>query len=157
MPDPERAGRRKRGSTTERPGPSRIASASVVVLAVATVLAIFYAQELKHRTPLLIKTPPGVVTFSPLGPGTREAHFHVKASLSGFVEVAILPAETDQVAAVVSHHKYLHEYRTYRFDWNGRTSSGRLARPGQYRVRVRFLASRRIAVVPYYTLTLREP
>jgi len=117
-----------------------LARVSVALLAVATFLAIFYAQELKRRDPLLMM-PTGhwVQRFQPAGPlrdPHRYAHFDVKATVDDTLVVSIASARTgatvDTVTLTVS------KYRRAPISWNGRLRSGALAPPGRYRIRVHF-------------------
>jgi hypothetical protein len=141
--------------TDEKIPASRVAQVAFGALVIASLFALFYAQEVKRQPPLLIKTRPGVISFAPLGTGDREAHFHLKASVSGFIEVTIVRADTGTQVAVVASRYYLPRYETERLVWDGREASGGLAPPGTYLVRVHFIEGGQTVIVPYYRLTLR--
>jgi hypothetical protein len=123
-------------------------------LTVATLGALFVAQRVKHQPPWLLETSRGIVTFAPQGPGTREAHFHIKTSVTARVDVAIVQVRTGHVIRMVAFGYRMHGYRTYRLVWSGRTGSGQYASTGSYEVRVHFDPSGPTVTDPYFYLTL---
>jgi hypothetical protein len=122
-------------------GAASLARASLVVLVIATVLAVFYAQELKHQDPLLQEPRGGTIGFQPTGPLTnahitRFAHFDVRATVQDTLRVSIISERTHATAfvIVVSVPKYQHRA----VSWDGRTAAGTLAPTGLYLLRVLF-------------------
>lgn len=119
-----------------------VARLSFALLAIATFLAIFYAQELKGRSALLLRPNRSFVqAFQPAGPlrtpaTHREAHLRVQASVTDTLEVGIVSVRTGVVAAVLVVP--VHAYRSAYPVWNGTTAPGRLAAPGDYRLRIHF-------------------
>jgi len=118
-----------------------LARASFAALVIATFLAIFYAQELKHRDPLLEKPGAGTIRFKPVGPLPgpmvhREAHFHVKATVADTLQVSVVGERSGRVVRVLVIDAPL--YTTVHAFWDGRSKTGALAPPGLYALRIHF-------------------
>jgi hypothetical protein len=135
------------------PGAVLLARAAFAVLVVASVAALFIAQELKREIPL-IKGHSRPIAFP--GPGYQFAHFHLEASLGGFIDVTILSASSDRPVKVIASHLRIYEYRRFSLEWTGTTSSGAPAAPGVYVVEVHFESPARTVTVPDFQLTLRS-
>lgn len=130
-----------------------LARAAFALLIAGAVAALFIAQALKREAPL-IKDHSHPMAFP--GPGHRFAHFKVRATLGGHVDVDVLTASGEAEVARIATHLRIHEYRSFHLTWNGRTTSGAPARPGLYVVRVHFDEYGRSVVVPKFVLTLRS-
>lgn len=128
---------------------ARLAFAALVVAAVA---ALFIAQALKREAPL-IKGHTGSIAFP--GPGHQFAHFHLTATLGGYVEVSVLTATGERTVRVIAKHLRIHEYQHFDLSWDGTTSAGRPAPVGRYVVEVRFENYARSVIVPNFVLTYR--
>jgi hypothetical protein len=137
--------------------PARI---SLVALVIATFLAIFYAQEVKREAKLLNEPfSSHVVSFQPVGPitrphVTREAHFHVRATVDDTLAVAIVDERSGRTERVLVTR--VHAYKHVDLTWNGRTATGTLAPPGRYRLSVHF-ERRDQTVTPTEQLALLGP
>ena len=131
------------GATPRRGAPGALAAAVLAALVLATFLAIFFAQELKRRPALLAKPQGyGVISLQPVGTITlphvhHYAHLNVKATV-GDQRLTLLVVSERSGRVVWSVSFRVHEYTTVHVPWDGRTSSGALAPPGYYRLRVRF-------------------
>jgi hypothetical protein len=143
-----------------------VAPAILALLVLATVAAFAYAQRLK-REPLILDK----VTFRPLiggetvitpnGDGQADlarVRFRLTKSDRGIVQlidkndrpvrtftVKIL-SEKGRVTARIVPGRELPAYKTFGFRWNGRTTRGRVAPTGPYRLRVRLLGEDRTLV-----------
>jgi hypothetical protein len=135
-------------------GPSAVllARGAFAALVVATVAALFIAQALKREVPL-IKGHSHSMRFP--GPGHRDAHFDLRATLGGFVDVAILTATGERLVKVIAAHDRIHEYREFHLSWDGTSTAGTPAPRGDYVVRVHFEQYGRTVVVPGFVLTYR--
>jgi hypothetical protein len=154
-------------------GPSRLRAAtlagiSLVAVAVATFLAIFYAQELKRQDPLLkyacsalarFSTCVTVVSFQPSGPRAphvnRAAHFRLRTSVNDTLVVSIVSersGHTVRILPAVPMIAYEHRSLT----WDGRTAQGTPAPPGRYRLAIHFVHANS-TVKPILTLQLEGP
>lgn len=136
-----------------------LARLTLVLLVVATVLAIFYAQELKQRGSLLIWPKPGLISFKPAGPLVgptvhRFAHFRVKASIGDTLEVAFVDEASGRSERVIK--VLVHQHRHEDVSWDGRNGAGALAPPGVYLIEVHFVQADR-TVQARLTLRLLGP
>ena len=121
-----------------RPGEARsaaLAAAIFVALAIATLLALFYAQELKHRPPLVLPYGPAAVSFRPSGGRVRDAHFDVRTSVGDEIVASIVSAKSGRVVAVLGGVR-AHQYHHVALAWDGRASADALAPPGTFLVHV---------------------
>jgi hypothetical protein len=126
------------------------------LLVAGSVVAVFYAQELKREAPLLMLPTGKTDTFDPTGNGIhplRWAHFHVKTSVDDVVDVSVVTTAGREVD-VLKSGLVAHAYDQVDLHWDGRTSTGALAAPGFYRVEVRLHRSRRTIVAPTFLLHL---
>jgi hypothetical protein len=126
------------------------------LLAAGSVVAVFYAQELKREAPLLRYPSGRTDTFDPTGNGihpVKWAHFHVETTVGEVVDVSVVNAAGREVA-LLKRGLVMHEYRERDLHWDGRTSAGALAPPGFYRVKVRLEHRRRTIVAPTFLLHL---
>ena len=135
-------------------GAALLARATFAALVVAAVAALFIAQALKREAPL-INEHSHSLAFP--GPGHHYAHFDLRATLGGYVDVTILTANGDRLVKVIATHERIHEYRQFRpgLVWDGTTTSGTPAAPGRYVVQVRFENYGRSVIVPNFVLTYR--
>ena len=118
-----------------------LARASLVVLVLATVFAIFYAQELKRQDPLLQRPTRGTISFQPTGPLRnahihRFAHFDVRATVQDTLRVSIISERTRRTAFVIV--VAVPKYQSRPVSWDGRTAAGTPAPTGLYFLRVHF-------------------
>ncbi len=127
-----------------------LARATFAALVVASFLAFFYAQELKHRDPLLNGWSRADVRFP--RPGSRFAHFHVRATVSGPLSASIVAARDGRTVDVV--RVVVRRYRRHELVWDGRTGAGAPAAPGAYRVTVRVDGASAPVSLSGLTLTL---
>jgi hypothetical protein len=125
-----------------------LARAVFAALVVAGFLAFFWAQQLKHRDPLVARWTHADLRFP--RPGSRYAHFHVRVTVSGPLSVRIVSDRTGRTVATVTQS--VRRYRTAGVTWDGRTQGGTLAPAGAYRVAV--LVAGADAPVPLTGLTL---
>jgi len=130
-----------------------LARAAFALLVAAGVAALFIAQALKREIPL-VNWHSRPLAFP--GPGHRDAHFDLRTSLGDVVDVAILSASGERLVKVIAVRKRVREYRKFRLDWNGTTTAGTPAPPGEYVVQVRFEHAGRTVIVPNFELTLRR-
>jgi hypothetical protein len=129
-----------------------LARATFAALVVAAVAALFIAQALKREAPL-IKGHSHSMAFP--GPGHQFAHFHLTATLGGFVEVSVLSEAGERAVKVLAAHLRIHEYQQFLLGWDGTTAAGRPAPAGAYVVEVRFENYGRSVIVPNFVLTYR--
>ena len=141
------------GAARSRGGTAAIlARAAFAALVAASVAALFIAQALKREIPL-VNWHGRSLAFP--GPGHRDAHFDLRVTLVDILDVAILPANGDRVVKVIGAHLREREYRKFHLTWNGTTTAGTPAPPGEYVVQVRFERAGRTVIVPNFVLTLR--
>ncbi len=132
----------------KRANDSRAAAVVFALLVLATVAAFAYAQRVK-RDPLVIDR----VSFvgAPHGKGTEVVHsftpnddcrhdavrirFRTTVSDRGTVQV-VKPG--GRVVVTLARDRFLKRYRFHTFYWDGRQRGGGTARPGRYKLRVRF-------------------
>jgi hypothetical protein len=147
------------------------------VLVVACFAAFFLTQRLKH-TPTAVQHFERTPTFSPLGPDpeAREEHLSFKLSSADRVTVTVVDSNLNTVATLLSGYP-APRYKQVSVRWNGRRGSasgvrvlvsasghrsllprntGRLAPPGEYRVRVALARQGREVVSPW-SFTLQRP
>ena len=129
-----------------------LARATFAVLVVAVVAAVFIAQALKREVPL-INGHSRPMSFP--GPHHHFAHFHLRATLGGYVDVTVLTASGERPVKVIADHLRIHEYQSFPLTWDGTTTAGTPARPGRYLVEVHFERYGRTAIVPGFVLTFR--
>jgi hypothetical protein len=129
-----------------------LARATFAALVAAAVAAVFIAQALKREAPL-IHSHSHSEAFP--GPGHRFAHFHVTATLGGYVDVTVLTASGQRPVKVIASHLRIREYHEFRLVWDGTTAAGTPARPGRYLVEVHFEQYGRTAILPRFILTFR--
>jgi hypothetical protein len=129
-----------------------LARATFAALVVAAVAALFIAQALKREAPL-IKAHSHSMAFP--GPGHQFAHFHLTATLGGYVEVSVLTEGSERTVKVLAAHWRIHEYRLFDLVWDGTTAAGGPAPAGAYVVQVRFENYGRSVIVPNFVLTYR--
>jgi len=129
-----------------------LARATFAALVLAALAALFIAQALKRETPL-INEHSRSIAFP--GPGHQFAHFHLRATLGGYVEVSVLTQSSERAVEVIASHLRIHEYRRFNLAWDGTTAMGRPAPAGRYVVSVRFESYGRSVIVPNFVLTYR--
>jgi hypothetical protein len=140
----------------KRPNEARAAAIVFALLVLATVAAFAYAQRVK-RDPLVVDR----VSFvgAPHGKGTEVVHsftpngdcrhdririrFRTTVSDQGTVQV-IKPG--GRVVVTLKRDTFLKRYKFHDFYWDGSQRGGGTARPGRYKLRVRF--GERTLVVP---------
>jgi hypothetical protein len=127
------------------------------VLVVACFAAFFLTQRLKH-TPTVVQRFERTPTFVPTSadPEKRQERISFKVSHADTVTVTVIDAKGNAVATLVRNQPVA-RYKQFSLRWNGRTgparrheeltsgsghrtlvpqNTGRLAPPGEYRVRV---------------------
>ena len=145
---------RTAGAAQSRGGTATIlARAAFAALVAGTVAALFIAQALKREIPL-VNWHSRSLAFP--GPGHRDAHFDLRVTVVDILDISILPANGDRVVKVIAAHLRKREYRKFHLTWNGTTTAGTPAPPGEYVVQVRFERARRTVIVPNFLLTLRR-
>jgi hypothetical protein len=150
------------------PGVEPLAGVVFALLVLACLLAFFLTQRLKH-TPTVVQRFELTPRFAPrtAGPLAQEA-ISFKLARADRVTVAIEDATGDVVATLVRDYPVA-RYKQFSLRWNGRVghsrrthlthtaagheilvvlSSGRLAPPGEYRVRVTLRAQARTVRSP---------
>ena len=130
-----------------------LARATFAALVVAAVAALFIAQAVKREVPL-VKDHSGSLGFP--GPGHRFAHFRLRTTLGGYVDVSVLTAAGERPVKTIARHLRIHEYQHFHLTWDGTTDAGTPAPPGQYVVRIHFEQYGRTVIVPKFVLTLRS-
>jgi hypothetical protein len=138
--------------SVERAAP--LARAVLAALVVAAVAALFYAQALKHRDPLLKNPLPGVDSFQPSA--GVQAGFLVKSTIDDVLTIAVVTPAGRPVAVVRSHLRVRTD-RSVKLHWDGRTVTGALARSGSYELRVHFARAGTTLIVPGFVMVLRGP
>jgi hypothetical protein len=133
----------------QRPGrPPRAAALVFALLVVATVAAFAYAQRVK-RDPLVLdrvtfagaprqKGAPVAHSFTPNGDCRNDLvriRFRTTVSGGGTVQV-IRPG--GRVVVTLRRDTFLKRYSFHTFYWDGRQRGGGTARPGRYKLRVKF-------------------
>lgn len=129
-----------------------LARAAFAALVAAGVAALFIAQALKREIPLVNEHSPSLAFPTP---GASDAHFHLKISLVDVVDVSVLSASSERLVKVIAVHRRVREYRQFELQWDGTTTAGTPAPPGEYVVQVHFEHAGRTAIVPNFELTLR--
>jgi hypothetical protein len=132
----------------KRPNDPRLAAIVFALLVLATLAAFAYAQRVK-RDPLVLDR----VSFvgAPQMKGTERVHsftpdddcrhdlmrirFRTTVSGSGVVQV-IKPG--GRVVITLARDEFLKRYTFHTYYWDGRRRGGGTARPGRYKLRVRF-------------------
>ena len=137
-------------------GPEPLAAAIFALLVLACFAAFFISQRLKH-TPTFVQTFERTPSFTPSGPPSRNLE-QISFKLAGAdqVTVAIIDVKGNVVATLV-RDRPVARYKQFSLRWNGRrgpahhfrqlttasgrailvpVNTGRLAPPGEYRVRV---------------------
>jgi hypothetical protein len=145
----------------------RLAVTGFAGLAVATVGAFFVTQALKVTTPLIAGLPaPVPSTIDPIAGGTCMERNHAGRYVSRSfrrmrisfyllgkpdqVEVAIVNADDPSgapVALMAGSGRYMQVGRRRSFSWDGRTSSGAVARDGAYDIRVTLVHQARTLLI----------
>lgn len=140
MPKPANEGR--------APVSPRAAAVVFALLVLATVAAFAYAQRLK-RDPLVLdrvtfvaapraKGRPAVRSFTPNGDCRSDRiriRFRTTISGQGTVQV-IKPG--GRVVVTLARDTFLKRYTFHTYYWDGRQRGGGTARPGRYKLRVKF-------------------
>ena len=135
------------------------ARAAFALLVLASVAALFYAQVLKRRPPLVDEPTARTDHFQPSGNGThleREAHFRFRTTVDDVVDVwVVTPAGRliDSLGANLPMHAYAHRA----LHWDGTTASGAPAPPGTYELRVRLERTGQTLIVPGFSMSLESP
>jgi hypothetical protein len=128
-------------------------------MVLACFAAFFVTQRLKHTPTLVQRVQIGYSSFSALG--------HHKLDPIAFltdhddvITVTIVDSSdryvattTDSATGRPARDIAVERYKRIRVVWDGRTSSGTLARPGVYQVSVYFAREHR-AIVPQRTITV---
>ncbi len=129
-----------------RPGlsPAAIVFAGLVV---ATIGAFFVTTRLKRSAPV-VQTMTYDRHFSPNGDGVQDSvTFPLRLRRTDDATVSIVTRDGSLVRTLVEDLT-LHRNSRYRFRWDGRTSAGRIAPDGEYRVRVSLRRQGRVVVSP---------
>ena len=142
------------GGAASRPEP--LAAAIFALLVLACLAAFFISQRLKH-TPTFVQRFERTPSFKPSGrPPEKLEQISFKLAGADQVTVAIIDVKGNVVATLVRDHPVA-RYKQFSLRWNGRrgtahhlrqlttatgraillpVNTGRLAPPGEYRVRV---------------------
>ena len=134
-----------------------LARITFVVLAAATVSALFVAQRLKSAPPVIkVRTTPRL--FSPNGDGVRDrTDVLVTLKASDDVSVDVVDAAGDTVKRLAAGVR-ARPHIPLRLEWRGDTDAGGRAPDGRYRVRVALRSEGRSVVVPHsMTLDTQPP
>jgi hypothetical protein len=132
----------------KRPNDPRLAAIVFALLVLATLAAFAYAQRAK-RDPLVLdrvsfagaprhKGQPVVHAFTPNGDcrlDLMRIRFRTTVSGNGAVQV-IKPG--GRVVYTLARDEFLKRYTFHTYYWDGRQRGGGTARPGRYKLRVRF-------------------
>lgn len=132
-----------------------LARAVFAGLVLATFAAFFIAQDLKRVDPLVKGSTTGTVRFRPSGPGTRFAHFHVRTTVGGEIDVGFVSERTGRTVRVV--RLLVHKYNRHDVEWRGTTTAGVAATPGRYRVTVHFPQGGQTVPLAHPILVLEGP
>jgi hypothetical protein len=151
------------------PGIEPLGRIVFALLVLACLAAFLLTQRLKH-TPTVLQTFQLTPRFSPTSalPENREERISFKPANAGPVDVTIIDSRGSTVATLV-HEYALPRYKPFSLRWNGRRGSprryehltsstghrtlvpvnrGRLAPPGEYRVRVILRSQNREVLSP---------
>jgi hypothetical protein len=138
------------------PEVSRLAQAVFALLVVATVAAFFVTQKLKHE-PSVVQQFHELPSFSPTGVGHTVERVSFKIKRADEVTVTIANSGGDDVRTLYGPRQ-LPAYHPLKLQWDGRTSSGRLAPDGRYHVLIRLRNQNRTVQVPRsFRLNTRPP
>lgn len=161
---------------SRRPATDPLAATVFGLLVLACFGAFFLTQRLKH-TPTALQRFERTPTFSPGSPieEDRQERLSFKLANAEPVTVAIVDGNLDVVATLVNDYP-LARYKQFSLRWNGRRGSARsyaalvsasghrtvvplttgpLAPPGEYRVRVQLLAAHKEVLSPW-SFTLQK-
>ncbi len=130
--------------------------AAFAVLAAATVAAFLVAQRLK-RAPSVVTHVRASAAFSPNGDGRRDVmHMTFRLRAADVLSATVVTAAGGtEVRRLVSDRPV---GRRVHLRWNGRTDTGAVAPPGDYRVRVRLArAGRVLTLFATFALDLAAP
>lgn len=116
--------------------PRWLAPAVFAALIVATAAAFVQAQLVKRNDLILDRVRATPRDFSPNGDGRRDiTYFRFRLTRPDRADVMVVD-ETGRVVRVLARNRPLGTYRYLVFPWDGKTTSGRIAPAGAYRVRV---------------------
>jgi hypothetical protein len=135
------------------------ARAAFALLVLASVAALFYAQVLKRRPPLVDEPLGHVDRFAPGGDGVRlerEAHFRFRTTVDDVVDVWVVTT-AGRVVDSLETDLPMHAYRHRPLHWDGTTTSGAPAAPGTYELRVRLERAGQTLIVPGFPMALESP
>lgn len=158
-------------------GAEGLARTVFALLVVACFAAFFVTQRLKH-TPTAVQRFELTPYFSPFPSGhVRQEAISFKLAESGEVTVSVIDSSGDTVATLLRDHP-VQRYKTLSLRWNGRrgvaqgyttqtspsgrttslvaANTGRVAPPGEYRVRVELRHKGKTVDSPR-SFTLRAP
>jgi hypothetical protein len=150
------AGDRPAHARTSAPGSDLLARIVFASLVLACLAAFLVTQRLKH-TPTVVQNFKLATAFSPYPTGhTKQESISFKLAQADAATVTIVDSHGDTVATLV-HDRPLPRYKQFSLRWNGRrgtarryrqivtaaghailvpVNQGKLAPPGEYRVRV---------------------
>jgi hypothetical protein len=168
--DQEQSGQRREAQRPNGDLPARVVFAALVL---ASFAAFFVTQRLKH-TPTAVQRVQMTTVFRPahrapsscrgpvprrlVGATKRLEYLSFKIAQADEVTVEIVDFGGGEVAAIV-HDLALERYKQLSLCWNGHrgaTQRGRLAPPGEYRIRVTLRHQGR-TVYPSRSFTLQAP
>lgn len=174
------AGAEPAGGGNERAAgaaPGALVPVVFALLVIASVAAFFITQHLKH-TPTAVQRFERTPTFDPAAaiPEDRQEHISFKLAQADEVTVAIVDSNLDVVATLLRDYP-VPRYKQLSLRWNGRRgtarsvavivsstghrslvplTTGALAPPGEYRVRVNLRRQDREVLSPW-SFTLQRP
>jgi hypothetical protein len=134
-----------------RTTPGRWAGLVFALLALATLAAFAWSQQLK-RDPLVIDRvtfgKPASRSFTPNGDCRFDRiriRFRVTQSDDATVQV-VKPG--GKLVVTLARGEFLKRYKFHTFHWDGRSREDGIARPGRYKLRVKLLGQDRVLVPP---------
>ena len=164
------------GGHSQAPGTDPLARGVFVALVLACLAAFFVTQRLKH-TPTPVQKFKRTPRFSPYPSGhDKQEQISFKLSHADIVTVTVIDTEGDVVATLLSD-RAIPRYKQFSLRWNGRRgrpagyghlttpggrtivvprNRGRIAPPGEYRVRV-LLRHQHKTVLSPWSFTLVRP
>ena len=138
-----------RATRAERTPGARIV---LVLLALATAVALLLAGHLKGRLPLIDGA--GVVWHpsAPFNPSSQTPSFSFTSDYRDVLRVSIIAKPTGRTVTVIRRalRVYGHGHRTPTLHWDARGTA-----PGTYEVEVHFAHLNRTVLIPTISFTLR--
>jgi hypothetical protein len=135
-----------------------LARVVLALLVVASAAALWIAQQLKHKDPLINAS--GVV-WHPTGafdPYATPARFSFQAYYKDHITVSIIATKTGRVVDVIARDYAVRiGHRTPTWSWPGITTTGAIVPSGTYSVQVHFERMDRTTALPEAVFYVRDP